>query len=59
MEKFNVDYIIEEKDFNAYADSVWNMLTSSYESLGGLKSYKGYEDFLEKQPFMKVVDLKN
>lgn len=37
------------------SDFLWQMLVSSYESIGGLKTYRSKEDFLRKVKYAKVV----
>lgn len=42
-------------DFLYYAEDVWNMLEMSYHDIGGLQTYRNYNDFYRKRPYMEVV----
>lgn len=46
---------IEKKDIMPLADFIWQMLVSSYENIGGLKTYRSKEDFLRKVKYAKIV----
>ena len=49
-------FFVENKtDFLKYAIPVWNQLTLSYQNIGGLKSYRDYQDFLKKQHYIRIV----
>lgn len=37
------------------SDFLWKMLTESYENIGGLKTYRSYEDFLRKIRYAKLA----
>lgn len=41
--------------FNKYADDIWRMLTISYENHGGLQSYRGKDDFLDRKHLVECV----
>lgn len=46
---------IEKKDIMPLSDFIWQMLVSSYENIGGLKTYRSKEDFLRKVKYAKIV----
>lgn len=46
---------IEKKDILPMTEFLWQMLVSSYENIGGLKTYKSKDDFLRKVKYAKVV----
>lgn len=46
---------IEKKDIMPISESLWQMFVSSYENIGGLKTYRSKEDFLRKVKYAKVV----
>lgn len=46
---------IEKKDIMPLSDSIWQILVSSYENIGGLKTYRSKEDFLRKVKYAKIV----
>lgn len=46
---------IEKKEILPLSDYLWQMLVSSYENIGGLKTYKSKDDFLRKVKYAKVV----
>lgn len=48
-------FVDTKQEFLKYAVSVWNILTLSYRNLGGLKSYRDYQDFLRKQHYLRIV----
>ncbi len=43
------------EEINLYAADVYDMLYKSYESIGGLKSYRSYKDFLRKRHILEIV----
>ena len=45
----------EQDEVEKYLPLVWDMLKKSYEKLGGLKSYRDYDDFKKKKHLMLVV----
>lgn len=46
---------VQPKDFNLWYEKVWNMLIDSYSNVGGLKTYRNYNDFCDKKHGIKVV----
>jgi len=46
---------VEKKDIMPLSDFIWQMLVSSYENIGGLKTYRSKEDFLRKVKYAKIV----
>lgn len=46
---------IEKKDIMPLSDFIWQMLVSSYENIGGLKTYRSKEDFLRKVKYAKIA----
>ena len=59
VDDLRVDYIKTNEDFNDCYQQVWNILSLSYDRLGGLRSYFSVNDFRRKRPFLKVVDKEN
>lgn len=49
-----IEFVTRER-FNEWAERVWSMLIDSYANIGGLKSYRHYEDFCKKHPFIILV----
>ena len=45
----------EQEEIEKYSPIVWDMLEKSYENIGGLKAYRGYNDFKEKKHLLMVV----
>ena len=46
---------IEKNDIMPMSELLWQMLVSSYENIGGLKTYRNKDDFLKKVKYAKVV----
>ena len=46
---------IEKQDIMPLSDFIWQMLVSSYENIGGLKTYRSKEDFLRKVKYAKIA----
>ena len=46
---------LEKDDIMPLSDFLWEMLVSSYENIGGLKTYRSKEDFLRKVKYAKVA----
>jgi len=58
LTKINIGKMIfvdTKPEFLKYAVPVWNILTLSYKNIGGLKSYRDYQDFLRKQHYLRIV----
>lgn len=56
--RINVGKIITIKDdtnFNKWAEKVWNMLELSYADIGGLQSYRDFNDFSKKRHIIEIV----
>ena len=53
--------ISDEESKRKYAQSVWEILQLSYESLGGIKGYgfESIENMISKIPFWKVIKSNN
>lgn len=47
--------LYEPEEVEKYLPLVWEMLKKSYEGIGGLKAYRGYNDFKEKKHLLMVV----
>lgn len=47
--------VIERDNFNEWAEQVWAMFVNSYSEIGGVKSYRHYEDFCKKHPLLIIV----
>lgn len=48
-----------DDSYNTYKEPVWNILSLSYEGIGGLKSYRDFKDFSRKKHIFKVVENAN
>ena len=46
---FKLIPIENEEGFKQWAEPVWDILTASYENVGGLKSYRNFSDFCKKK----------
>ena len=56
--RINVGNIITIKndiEFNKWADKVWDMLELSYADVGGLQSYRDFNDFVKKRHIIEIV----
>ena len=45
----------EQEEIEKYSPIVWDMLEKSYENIGGLQSYRDYNDFKKKKHLIMVV----
>ena len=45
----------EQEEIEKYLPLVWDMLEKSYENIGGLQSYRDYNDFKKKKHLLMVV----
>lgn len=45
----------EDKEYAGSLPGVWEMLVNSYENVGGLKTYRNYNDFVKKKHYIAVV----
>ena len=52
---FTIVSIQDRDEFNKWSNDVWDMLVSSYESNGGLKTYRNHSDFCKKKPIIELV----
>lgn len=48
-------FITNKNELTKYAIDIWNILTFSYNKIGGLKSYKDYNDFLDKKHAQRII----
>lgn len=57
MQQINIGNIItlDGDNFYKYAEEVWNILEYSYESIGGIKSYRNLNDFIKKHHIIEVI----
>ena len=47
---------LENKEmFLERAKEVWEILFISYESIGGIKTYRGFKDFIKKRPLVEII----
>ena len=51
----NLLSIKDEETFRKWAPQIWDMLVLSYKDIGGLKSYRDYNDFLKKRHIVEVI----
>ena len=51
----NIVIIKSEEDFKKWAKQVWDMLNSSYADVGGLQSYRDFNDFIKKKHIIEIV----
>lgn len=57
---FKLVPVENEEGFRQWAEPVWDILTASYENVGGLKSYRDFSDFCKKRHlFIMVFDQNN
>ena len=47
--------LYEQEEIEKYLPLVWEMLEKSYEGIGGLKSYRDYNDFKKRKHLLMVV----
>lgn len=47
--------ITNEEEFTKWANIVWEQLQLSYSNVGGLKSYRNFNDFCRKGHILEVV----
>ena len=47
--------LYEQEEVEKYLPLVWEMLEKSYEGIGGLKSYRDYNDFKKRKHLLMVV----
>ena len=45
----------EQEEIEKYLPLIWDMLEKSYENIGGLQSYRDYNDFKKKKHILMVV----
>ena len=45
----------EQEEIEKYLPLIWDMLEKSYENIGGLQSYRDYNDFKKKKHLLMVV----
>jgi hypothetical protein len=45
----------EDEKYEEFLPSVWNILVESYKNVGGLKTYRNYNDFAKKKHHIAVV----
>ena len=45
----------EQEEIEKYLPLIWDMLENSYENIGGLQSYRDYNDFKKKKHILMVV----
>ncbi len=50
-----INMLNEQEEIEKYLPLVWDMLKKSYENIGGLKSYRDYDDFKKKKHLMMVI----
>ena len=46
---------LSPEDVKKWANEIWNLFTISYENIGGIKTYKNFQDFLRKKNTAKIV----
>lgn len=51
----NIVTIKGEPEFNNWAKEVWDMLELSYSDIGGLQSYRDFNDFLKKKHIIEII----
>lgn len=57
---FKLIPVENEEGFRQWAEPVWDILTASYENVGGLKSYRNFSDFCKKKHlFIMAFDQNN
>lgn len=46
---------LTDEEFKNYATEIWDIFQLSYQNIGGLKSYRNFQDFLNKRHTAKVI----
>ena len=50
-----INMLNEQEEIEKYLPLIWDMLEKSYENIGGLQSYRDYNDFKKKKHILMVV----
>ena len=50
-----INMLNEQEEIEKYLPLIWDMLEKSYENIGGLQSYRDYNDFKKKKHLLMVV----
>ena len=50
-----IKMLTEQEEIEKYLPLIWDMLEKSYENIGGLQSYRDYNDFKKKKHLLMVV----
>ena len=58
---YNIGEIItlNNDEFIKLSPSIWTILEESYENIGGIKTYKNFNDFCKKKPYVEVIVVNN